>query len=147
MATPRRPLGEIDGNSRRGKDLTPLERAKIHGAHLVGASLGAITEALNHARSTVQSTIELLDKRVDYSSQPRSGRPKTYGSRTKRKILRLARQNPKWTYRKLLEQIGIKISKSTVVRILNEEGIKKWIAAKRPILKPEHVAKRLKFAI
>jgi Transposase len=34
---------------------------------------------------------------------------------------------------------------STLFRMLKEEGITNWLAKKRPLLKPEHVTKRLKF--
>lgn len=52
MSTPRRVLGEINTNARRGKDLTPTQRAKIEGARAVGASWSQIAEAFEVPRST-----------------------------------------------------------------------------------------------
>jgi DNA-directed RNA polymerase specialized sigma24 family protein len=64
MATPRRPLGEINGNSRRGKDLTPVQRALLEGARRVGASWADIAKEFDIPQSTVRSTIKLASVRI-----------------------------------------------------------------------------------
>lgn len=53
MPTPRRPLGDIDGNSRRGKDLTPILRTEMEGARASGASYRNIVETFDIPRSTI----------------------------------------------------------------------------------------------
>jgi len=46
MPTPRRPLGVIDGNIKKRKELTPYKRGQIAGARLAGALLEDIADGL-----------------------------------------------------------------------------------------------------
>jgi len=57
-------------------------------------------------------------------------------------ILRIVRSNPKITYAVLKLEAGVKVYKSTLYRLLKEEGITNWLAKKRPLLTPEVVKKR-----
>ncbi|MEW2574010.1 integrase core domain-containing protein [Streptomyces sp. NPDC047070] len=59
------------------------------------------------------------------SRNPRPGRPRTIAS-VRRLILRLAKENPTWGYRRIhgeLALLGIKLAPSTVWEILKAEGI------------------------
>jgi len=51
------PLRQIDGNSRKGYELSPRSRYQILSASKVGAPLGQINAALGKLRSIVQSVI------------------------------------------------------------------------------------------
>ena len=61
--------------------------------------------------------------------------------------MRLVRKNPKFTYERVLAEFGFPVSKKTVYRILKDEGIKKWIAEKRPLLTEETAKIRLKWCL
>lgn len=69
---------------------------------------------------------DLLARRHGARSRPkRPGRPRTVHS-TRALMLRLARENPSWGYRRLhgeLLMLGIKVAASTVWEILREAGI------------------------
>ena len=69
---------------------------------------------------------DLLARRHAARSRPRSpGRPRTVRS-IRRLVLRLARENPSWGYRRIhgeLLVLGIKVAASTVWEILRQAGI------------------------
>jgi transposase len=69
---------------------------------------------------------DLLARRHAYLSRPkRPGRPPTVRS-VRALVLRLARENPSWGYRRLhgeLLVLGLKVAASTVWEILKEAGI------------------------
>lgn len=65
----------------------------------------------------------LVARRWTYSS--RSGRPPV-GDEIRELVLRLARENPRWGYQRIAGEInglGLKVSATTVRKILREEGI------------------------
>jgi DNA-directed RNA polymerase specialized sigma24 family protein len=49
----RRPLGEISGNRRDGKELTPIQRAEVVGAAKRGVRYADISRILDIAPTTV----------------------------------------------------------------------------------------------
>jgi transposase len=134
MPQPRRVLGEISGNIRKRKDLNPYERGQIIGASLCGLSVRAISKHLSIPRSTIQSTLSLDRSRNNGASQPRAGRPKLTSAQDERLLLRIVRRFPKYTYKQLLAFTGLKISESTVKRILRRYHITSWRTKKRPVL-------------
>ena len=145
MATPRRPLGEIDGNRRYGSELTPYLRGKIEGAYEGEATPTDISDRYVLPVSTITTTISRASTKVDGESQPRCGRPKVISEREERLILRLIRRFPKKTYDALRRENGIIASVRTIRRFLKTHGIKKWLVKKRPILTKEHVKQRLQW--
>ena len=82
MATPRTPLGPIDGNrKRRGPELTPYERGRIEGARIAGLSPREIELSMKHSRGAVRGTLALEILRSNGASMPRKGRPILYNDR------------------------------------------------------------------
>jgi IS30 family transposase len=75
MPTPRRPLGEIDGNARRGIELSPFNRGQIIATRREGGSWNYIADQLKIARSTIRSTLYANPLRTQGHSLERSGRP------------------------------------------------------------------------
>ena len=145
MTQPRTPLASLDPNSIRRKELSSIQRAQICTAHLFGHKPSEIATVLNHPVPPVKTTLSRASSRPNYASKPRSGRPKVYDDRAIRTILRFARRNPKITYSQLKRETGLEISRSTLYRILKDNGIKNWIAQKRPKLTEEHTKLRLAF--
>jgi hypothetical protein len=65
MSTPRTPLGSIDGNITRKKELTLFQRGQISGMFAGGAKKSAILKHYNLPYSTVADTINLEHLRED----------------------------------------------------------------------------------
>jgi hypothetical protein len=114
----RRPLGEISGNRRDGKELTPIQRAEVVGAAKCGVRYADISRILDIAPITVRRTYELSDQRDLHESLSRAGRPSLTSERDKRAVVRYARFNPKSTYRQMHQDLQISLSDSTIKRIL-----------------------------
>ncbi len=152
---PRQPLGEISGNSNyiggiHGRfELTPNWRSHIVGRAAAGQTPKAIATALNFPSSTIKSTTRRAALRFDNESLHRSGRPNIVDDHLRRRLLREVRANPKIRYRDLRLNLGLHgkaVSRSSLYRVLKDEGITNWLAKKRPALTPEIAAKRLQFA-
>jgi transposase len=152
---PRQPLDEISGNSNykggvRGRfELTPHWRSHIAGRAAAGQSQKEIAKDLSLHPTTVQYTLDQAAKRYKNEILHRSDRPKIVSESLRRRLLREVHANPKIRYKDLrlnLDLDGKTVSRSTLYRILKEEGITNWLAKKRPLLTPEVVAKRLQFA-
>jgi transposase len=139
----RTPLAPCDGNRGINKELKPTLRAQISMGRAVGLThkqIGALTFL---TPATVSTTLQRNPLRDDFKSLSRSGRPSALAKHDKRLILRIIRKNPKITYQVLKQEAGITVHKSTLYRMLKEEGIINWLAKKRPLLTPEVVKKRL----
>jgi len=78
MPTPRCPLGVIDGNIKKRKELTSYKRGMIVGARKLSAKIPQIAEGLKVPESTVKTTLYSDSVRNDGVSRPQSGAPKRY---------------------------------------------------------------------
>jgi len=94
MPTPRRPLGVIDGNIKKRKELTPYKRGQIVGARKTGAQIAAIINELDVTESTAKYTLRHASQRTEGASKPRAGAPKRYTERDEQNILRFVRKKP-----------------------------------------------------
>ena len=112
------PLGEISGNVKRRRELTPYERAQIIGAAKCGVNPSTISARLLHSRRTVRSTLSLESLRSNGKSQPRSGRPKKYSKYDERLLVCIVHQFPKFTYTQLRAFTGLKLCDNTIRTIL-----------------------------
>ena len=123
MPQPRKPLGVINGNIKKRKELTPFEKGQILGAYLAGATLAKIAEAFCTLNFTIWTTLLLEHLRNDGESRPRSGAPKQYTDYDERYILRFVRKNPKIKYIEIKRHYGLKISYTIIKHILRANGI------------------------
>jgi hypothetical protein len=131
---PRTPLGTIDGNRRRSFELSEALHLRIAGAAENGVSPADISRNYKIPYDTVYYTIQRDLMRQNGKSLPRSGMPKKYGRRLKRKILRFIRKVPKATYEKIRQECDTKLSDSTLSRIIKNSGFKNWLCKRRPFL-------------
>ena len=113
MSTPRRVLGEISGNSRRGIELSPYARGEIVRSRNLGQAWKAIKDDFKNPLTTLQSIYYTNPLRNEGVSLPRSGRPRQYDARDERSILRYVRKNPKHTWTELLRDLKLPIGKTT----------------------------------
>ena len=65
---PRVPLGSIDGNSWRGKELTPYIHRKIDGKHESDFKPAEITHDLEISYTIIQYTLDLSSQRDNRKS-------------------------------------------------------------------------------
>ena len=112
------------------------------GAVFSGLTPAEIEKQCNVEESTVRYTVKQASSRPNGVSKPRSGRPKSISIRDQRHIIRIARLEPKITYRDLQEKTGIDCHRKTIYRILKNYGLTNWLAKKRPQLTPAVAAKR-----
>ena len=75
MPQPRKPLGVINGNIKKRKELTPFKRGQISGARLAGATPAKIAEAFNMPNSTIRTTLLLEPLRNNGELLPCTGAP------------------------------------------------------------------------
>lgn len=62
------------------------------------------------------------------------------------RIIRLAKQNPKFSSREIKETMNLDVDRRTIRRRLNECGLKSCLASKRPFISKQNKRKRLEFA-
>ena len=111
MSTPRRVLGEISGNSRRGIELSPYARGEIVRSRNLGQAWKAIKDDFKNPLTTLQSIYYTNPLRNEGVSLLRSGRPRQYDARDERSILRYVRKNLKHTWTELLRDLKLPIRK------------------------------------
>lgn len=130
----RTPLVEIDGNGRLNTESNSFERGLIFGAAALGHGPTEIGEYLNVPTNTVKTTLQRRSNLDNGVSKPRSGRPNKVSERDKRRIIRIARSDPKITYAQLALEARVQCSRNTLYRTLEEYGLTNWVAKKRPLL-------------
>jgi transposase len=147
---PRTPLGAVSTNARVSKknktprlELSPHKRSVIEGLYKAGCSVQCIAEIENTPPSTIYDTIKQLNTRPKGYSLPCSGRPPILTRVEKRSIIRFVRENVKATYTEVKQELQLNCSLITIRRIVKKQGIKKWLAKKRPILTKEHAKAHL----
>jgi transposase len=147
---PRTPLGARSVNARDQKksntfriELSPHKCSVIEELHKAGCSVKDIMEIENTPRSTVRDTLKFLNARPKGQSLPRSGRPSILTRVEKHAIIRFCCENVKATYAEVKQELQLNCSLITIHRIVKKQGIKKWLAKKRPILTKKVAKARL----
>jgi transposase len=143
---PRVPLGQIDPNNQKRKELSPYTRGLISGYLRCGIKPSKISAELQIPYSTIIFTRDQNDQRNNGNSLTRSGRPKILSERDKNHLFRVIRANPFISYNELREQTSITVSNDTLLRTIRDSGYGHWKAKKRPKLTEEHARLRLEWA-
>src|SRR3954447_24926575 len=78
---PRTPLGEINGNRRKSKNLTSFQIGQILGCRTIGETPTKIAKALEIPRSTVSTVFSRSDNNQLITPPNRFGRPKILSER------------------------------------------------------------------
>jgi transposase len=144
---PRHPFTEISANIPRGKELTPYTRSKIATLREEGAEIGHISDLVRISQNTIKKTIKSDPHRDNSVTLKRTGRPRKYTERDKRRIIHFIRINPKSMYQDICQNTDLKLSSDTLSRILNSVGIKNWRAKGRPSLEPQDARSRYAWAL
>jgi hypothetical protein len=144
MPPQRTPLRDTNGNRRfRGPELSPYQRGEVVGLRKAGYTPKAIEDELRLSRGAVRRTLESVHTRDNSYTLPRSGTPKKYTSRARRRMLYCLRNHPKLTYEQRRTATGLKMSDSYIRDLALKEGLTHWRAKKRPELTQEVADKRL----
>lgn len=131
--------------ARKGKDLTPQIRSRICELNKTNGR-GARQIHRVHPTipvTTIQSTLQQEARRHDNTSRHRSGRPRKLSEEDRVYIYGLVRENQHISYRELLEKVEHRVQRTTLWRLNNELGIRKWRQNCRPALNESRAAKRL----
>ena len=131
---PRTPLTSVSGNKPRNTELNQCQRGMIIGAQALGHAPAEIAKTLNVPRTTVIYTLQKHPERNNENSKSRSGRPRIFSNCDRRRIIKLARINPRITYAQLRMEVEVQCSRSTLYRTLKDYGLTNWLAKKRPFI-------------
>lgn len=99
--------------------------------------------------SSVQTLIKKWKLRGSVETKPRSGRPTKISATAARKIARDAKKNPQITSAEIQESLkktGVAVSRCTIRRHLNKNGLHGRVARRKPLLRKCHKASRLQYA-
>jgi hypothetical protein len=143
MPPQRTPLGRIDPNQLRGKDMSPYNRGQVIGAYINGLTQREIKDKYKFSRKAIRGAIALNILNTNRASLPRTGRPKVYNERDRRMMLRNLRSYPKLTFQQRCEDTGLTISNSYIKDLARANGLTHWHAKKRPKLSVKNAVDRL----
>ena len=116
-------LGSISSNKRPHTQYSSYQRGLIHGVVAAGVTSYRIEKFYKIAQFTIKFIVSnVLIRHID-DSKPRSNRPKKLIVRDEQHILRIARREPRITYKDLIAKSEVAVSHNTIYRLLKEAGI------------------------
>jgi len=116
-------LGSISSNRRPHTQYSPYQRGLIHEVVVARVTSYRIEKFYEIAQSIIRSIVSnALIRHID-DSKPRSNRPKKLIVRDEQHILRIARREPRITYKDLIAKSEVAVSHNTIYRLLKEAGI------------------------
>ena len=138
VAPPRRPRCQLDAYMR-----TKLVELKT----VAGWTYKQIHEEYPSIPiNTIKTTVSRAKQRINNETSSCSGRPRKLDEDDKSKLLNAIDTNPRITYDDLLATVDNKVKRTSIWRLLHEEGRRKWLVLDRPGLTPGHAAARLQWA-
>lgn len=129
------------------RQLSDYEKGMINAFFYCFGCITAVAKLVGRPWTTVKSCLARATERCSIDNMPRSGRPALLNRQARRRIAKAAKANRTMPRKAFRDRFAPGVSLSTVDRVLREANIKKWLAKDRPKLKPEHVAKRLRWAL
>ena len=155
--------------------MTNVEKGMIIAFFYCLRNITLVAQIIGRPWTTIKSFLARAGEPQSLDNLPRPGRPVLLSQQQRHTIIRAAKSNRKMTWSDFRDHYAPGVSLSTgnkkkpgvlvlpsgrvtvydlsklicnliVDRILKEANIKKWVAKSRPRLKPEHVAKRLRWA-
>ncbi|KAM7191973.1 hypothetical protein V8F20_009097, partial [Naviculisporaceae sp. PSN 640] len=97
-------------------ELSPPIRAAICALIGTGRSVQAVAKLFGTSRHAVMNAVERWNTAQTFESAPKPGRPEALTDAEKEHII----QNQHLTQRTLMEQVGGKVSKTTIKRVLRK---------------------------
>jgi transposase len=125
----------------KSKEICQDLRKIIVDLHKSGSSLGAFSKCLKVPHSSVQTIVRKYKHHGTTKPSYCSGRRRVLSPRDECTLVRKVQINPRTTAKdlvKMLEETGIKVSKSTEKRVLYRYNLKGRSARKKPLLQNCH---------
>ena len=122
-------------------ELTTFQKGEILALapHFSHAEIGS---QLSIPRRTISDFIDRFETRQSIENLPRPGRPRKTSNTTDNWLVRNAESESHIPFKELTNTLNIDISTRILRRRLQEAGIRKWRAVKRPLLTEEHAKQR-----
>src|SRR6266404_1441579 len=115
-----------------------------------GFDIDSICSISGYRRDFCLRWVERLQGGEGYRSRPVPGRPRKLTIRHERTLLKLADGKLYTSVRKLVDilkrKCKISIGRETIRRYLRKNKLRSWKRCKKPLLSPQNVRKRLRFA-
>ena len=132
------------------RETTKEKRADVWAWYKVGKTYSEIRRLTELTKSTVAKIIQRKKKRTGqdrFSNAPRPGRPPKLTPKAKRRLLRAASQDTRVTLAALStpSKSGIKLSRTTVRKVLKKHGKARRRARRKPYLSKVHKRRRVIF--
>ena len=137
----------------------PSERAiVVHVLFSFVTTIAAhIAKITGYPRTTIRDIIKKIKSGEGIERRPGSGRKRKLGTDDMRCLTQLALKHPKWSGEELAKELSNrkdssgnirpKVCGRTVRNRLHEAGLKQWLPAKSPDLKPHHIQARLQWCL
>ena len=129
------------------KHSTPRRRNRIWAYYSTGIKARAVAVKENVDERHVRGVIQRFTSQDYGKSRPGRGRPPKLNERNKRLILREVAKDPFIQIESLRKAVAPHMSRRTLTRYLQSQGIGHHLAATRPFLTQDHAAGRYAFAI
>ncbi len=134
-----------------GRELSQDLRKKIIYLHKKGEGYKKISKALLISQNTVAKVVQTFKKYGTATiSQRCPGRPRKLTPRQERLLMRRVEENQHASSLQLSKEVesqtGVTISRDTIWRTLQRNGMHGCRPRKKPLLKPRHKKARLEFA-
>ncbi len=134
-----------------GREMSQDLRKKIISLHKKGEGYKKISKALLISQNTVAKVVQTFKKDGTATiSQRRPGRPRKLTPRQDRLLMRRVEENRHASSLQLSKEVesqtGVTISRDTIQRTLQRNGMHGCRPWKKPLLKPRHKKARLEFA-
>lgn len=134
----------------RRRELSLEERAQLVGLHEAGLSMNDIAKKKKVSRKAVQDAVKRYRETGSVENRSRSGRPKSTTAAEDRLLRRESLADRQKTSPVLAtgfrESTGKALHPSTVRRRLLSFGLRGYVAAKKPLIRPDNKKKRLAWA-
>jgi hypothetical protein len=132
------------------RETTKEKRAEVWTWYKVGKTYNEIRRRTDLTKSTVAGIIQREKKKIGqdrFSSVSRSGKPPKVTPKVKRRLLRAASKDTRATLAAFStpSKSGIKLSKTTVRKVLKKHGKARRRARKKPYLSKVHKRRRVRF--
>src|SRR5271169_3268442 len=129
----------------RRHELTDFQKGEIvEGCKL--AKQAEVARDLKIPRQTVSSFLSRYDQRQSADNLPRDGAPHKLSAADIRYIVRTAESQTRIPFAELRVDTNSTVSVQTIRRRLREEGIRKWKAVERCLLRSKDAKARYKWA-
>ncbi len=134
-----------------GREMSQDLRKKIISLHKKDEGYKKISKALLISQNTVAQAVQTFKKDGTATiSQRRPGRPRKLTPRQERLLMRRVEENRHASSLQLSKEVesqtGVTISRDTIRRTLQRNGMHGYRPRKKPLLKPRHKKAHLEFA-